>query len=136
MKSRRDFLRLAGSVTVGLGILLISDGAAGMQLLKNGSENLASYVAPNDAANRAASLITVKVYYSMMAQYTDLSEEVFVLQSPAVLQDLMNTCVVRHPSMAQMINTMLKLLDGTPSEPSATLKDGDTVQFIPLTAGG
>jgi molybdopterin converting factor small subunit len=83
-----------------------------------------------------ASLITVKVYYSMMTQYTDLTEEYFVIQSPAVLQDLMNTVVVRHPSMAQMIQLMLTLLNGVPAKPSASLKDRDVIQFIPLSAGG
>jgi hypothetical protein len=107
------------------------------RLLENGAESLAApFVAADIEANSAASLITVKVYYTMMAQYTDLSEEIFVLQSPAVVRDLMNTCVVRHPSMAQMIDTMLILLDGAPSEPSAMLRDGDSVQFIPLTVGG
>lgn len=136
MKSRRDFLRLAGSIAVGLSILLVYDGVVDMRL-KNGAENpLASLVTPNNAANGTASLITVKAYYTMMAQYTDLTEENFVLQSPAILQDLMNTCVVRHPSMAQMMGTMLILLDGAPSKPSASLRDGDIIQFIPLTAGG
>ena len=78
----------------------------------------------------------MKVYYTMMAQYTDLSEEEFVLQSPALLQDLMNTCVVRHPEMAQMMGTMLFLINGISSKPSAVLRDGDIVQFIPLSAGG
>ena len=119
MKSRRRFLRLAGSIVVGVGALLISDG-----------------LVPSDAENSRASLITVKAYYTMMAQYTDISEEDFVLQSPAILQDLMTTCIVRHPSMAQMMGTMLILLDGAPSKPSASLKDGDIVQFIPLAAGG
>ena len=83
-----------------------------------------------------ASLITVKVYYSMMAQYTDLTEEYFVIQSPAVLQDVMNTVVVRHPSMAQMIQLMLTLLNGIPAKSNASLKDGDIIQFIPLFASG
>jgi molybdopterin converting factor small subunit len=137
MKSRRGFLRLAGSIAVGVGIFLISDGLVGTQLLKNGSENVqASFVPASDATNSRASLITVKAYYAMMSQYIDLSEENFVLQSPATLQDLMNTVVVRHPSMAQMMGTILMLLDGALSNPSASLRDGDTVQFIPLTAGG
>ena len=136
MTSRRNFLRLAGSVALGVGVLLISDGLVGTEVLKDGAERLAALEIPGDTANSRASLITVKAYYTMMAQYTDLSEEEFVLQSPATLQDLMNTCVVRHPSMAQMMGTMLVLLDGTPSKPSAPLRNGDTVQFIPLTAGG
>ena len=137
MESRRKVLRLAGSVVVGASVLLISRGLLGAQLLKNGADDIAaSLVVPGDGTNSRASLITVKAYYTMMAQYTDLNEEDFVLQSPATLQDLMNTCVVRHPSMAQMMGTMLILLNGVPSTPSTPLKDGDTVQFIPFTAGG
>jgi len=43
---------------------------------------------------------------------------------------------VRHPSMKQMMQMMLILLDGVPAKPTAALKDGDHVQLIPLTAGG
>ena len=137
MKSRRDFLRLAGSIAVGLGILLVSDGVVRTVFLKSDAENLATpFVAPNDAANSAASLITVKVYYTMMAQYIDVGEEDFVLQSPATVRTLIDTCILRHPSVAQMSGNMFILLDGAPSEPTATLKDGDSVQFIPLIAGG
>jgi len=92
--------------------------------------------APNDSGNSRASLITVRVYYSMMAQYVVLDEEDFVLQSPATVQTLIDTCTIRHPSVAQMVGTMFILLDGVPSRPSAGLKDGDTVQFIPMVAGG
>jgi molybdopterin converting factor small subunit len=107
------------------------------QLFKNTAENLVVPCAdPCEATDNRASLITVKVYYTMMAQYTNLSEEDFVLQSTANVKDLMSTCVVRHPSMAQMIGTMLVLLNGAPSKPSAALRDGDSVQFIPLSAGG
>ena len=121
---------------VGLGALLISDVLVGREL-KNGADHpAASIVALSDGLNGRASLITVKAYYTMMAQYIDISEEVFVLQSPAILQDLLNTCIVRHPPMAQMRGTMLILLDGSPSRPGATLRDGDRVQFIPLIAGG
>ena len=137
LKSRRAFLQLAGSIAVGLGVLLVSDGLVDSEVIKSHAENLAaSLVLPSAATDSRASLITVKVYYTMMAEYTDLSEEDFVLQSPAILQDLMNTCDVRHPSMAQMIDSMLILLNGVSSRPSSALRDGDTVQFIPIMAGG
>ena len=129
-------MRLAASVSVSVGALLLSGRLADTQLLKNSADVLSASPLPSSVTNRRASLITVKAYYTMMAQYTDLSEEDFVLQCPAALQDLMNTCVVRHPSMAQMMGTMLILLDGAPSKPSASLRDGDIVQFIALTAGG
>jgi len=139
MSSRRSFLRLAGSFAAGVGILLISGAVSviGPESIKKDAEGLARSLAlSNDTTNTQASLITVKVYYSMMAQYTDLSEENFVLQSPATIQDLIDTSVIRHPSMAQMVHAMLILLDGVPSKPGALLRDGDTIQFVPLTAGG
>jgi molybdopterin converting factor small subunit len=115
---------------------LISDGLVGTQLLKGSVEDLTGSLGLPIGSFSRASLINVKVYYTMMAEYTDLSEEEFVLQSPALLQDLMNTCVVRHPDMGQMIGAMLILLNGISSKPSAVLKDGDIVQFIPLSVGG
>ena len=136
MKSRRAFLRLAGAIAVSVGALLISDGLVGTQLLKGSVEDLTGSLGLPIGSFSRASLINVKVYYTMMAEYTDLSEEEFVLQSPALLQDLMNTCVVRHPDMGQMIGAMLILLNGISSKPSAVLKDGDIVQFIPLSVGG
>jgi len=132
LRSRRNFLRLAGSVAVGLGLLMVSDGLLNSDHLRRGAADLGgTLVEPT-----RASLITVNVYYSMMAQYTNQSEETFVLESPATIQQLIDTCLVRHPSIAQMVDSMMILLDGVPSKATAPLKDGDTIQFIPLTAGG
>lgn len=72
----------------------------------------------------------------MMAQYANISDEKFVVQSPAILRDVLNTVAVRHPSMAQMMPTMLILLNGVSAKPSATLRDGDDVQLTLLSAGG
>jgi molybdopterin converting factor small subunit len=129
-------LRLA-AVAVGASFLVVSGGLFDSSSIKKSVEDLTgSMVAPNDSGNGRASLITVRVYYSMMAQYLAVDEENFVLQSPATLQTLIDTCIVRHPSVAQMVGTMFILLDGVPSRPSAALRDGDTVQFIPMVAGG
>jgi molybdopterin converting factor small subunit len=137
MNSRRSFLRLVGSAAVATGILLISNGVISTESIKKQVEALSGDpVVPNFSANSRASLVSVKVYYSMMAQYTDLDEEDFVLQGPATVQELINTVLVRHPSMAGMIQTMLVLLDGVPAKPTSPLRDGDDVQFIPLSAGG
>ena len=133
MKSRRTFLRSAFSIAVGAGVLLISDGLTKAAPLTQIAGTLGTFSSSTDSR---ASLVTVTVYYSMMAQYTSANDEYFVLQSPATLQDLMSTVVVRHPSMAVMMRGMVILLDGVPAKPSASLKDGDNVQFIPLSAGG
>ena len=137
MKSRRTFLRSAFSIAVGAGILLISDGLTKAAPLTQIAGNFgSSSAATNGPTESRASLVTVTVYYSMMAKYTSEVEEYFVLQSPATLQDLMNTVLVRHPCMTQMMQMMLILLDGVPAKPTASLKDEDRVQFIPLSAGG
>jgi len=133
MKSRRTFLRSAFSIAVGAGVLLISDGLTKAAPLTQIAGTLGTFSSSTDSR---ASLVTVTVYYSMMAQDTSATEEDFVLQGPATLQDLMNTVLVRHPSMTQMMQLMLILLDGVPAKPTASLKDGDRVQFIPLSAGG
>lgn len=137
MESRRAFLRSAFSIAVGAGVLLISDGFTKAASFTEIAGNLGSFSSStNSSTESRASLVSVTVYYSMMAQYTSANEENFVLQSPAMLQDLMNTVVVRHPSMKQMMQMMLILLNGVPAKPTASLKDGDRVQFIPLSAGG
>jgi len=136
MESRRAFLRRAACLTIGAGILLVGGDLTGVLSVPHDVHYLGTSITDNDPANTRAQLITVKVYYSIMAQYTDLTEEDFVLQKPAVLQDLMNSVAVRHPNMTQMMPMMLTLVDGVPAKPSASLKDGDVIQLIPLSAGG
>ena len=137
MTSRRNFLRLAATTAVGLGIFLVSDGLISTGALTQSTQSLVGSLVDSSVVTESrASLITVKVYYFMMTQYIDLSEEDFVLQSPATIQTLLETCGLRHPAVAQMMGTMMILLDGDPSQPTASLKDGDTIQFIPLSAGG
>jgi molybdopterin converting factor small subunit len=135
MESRRSFLRRAASLAIGATILLIGADLTEASSLQN-AQYPGSSISTKNPTETGASLTTVRVYYSLMAQYTDLSEEYFVLQSPAVLQDLMNTVLVRHPSMAEMMQLMLMLLNGIPAKPIAPLKDGDVIQFIPMSAGG
>ena len=137
MTSRRKFLQLAASIAIGASVLLVSDGLISPSSLRNNVEiATGSFAVQDESGNTRASLITVKAYYSMMAQYTDLDEEEFVLQGPATLQQLVNTAVIRHPLMAQMTGSMLTLLNGVPATVNASLKDGDVIQFIPLSAGG
>ena len=137
VRSRRSFLRLIGGLALGTSGLLIANGMVSPQYLERNMETLAGTpnLANGEASGRA-SLITVKVYYSMMAQYTNLEEEDFVLQTAADIQDLINTVLVRHPSISTMMPAMLILLNGIPSKPTVVLTNGDVVQFIPMAAGG
>ena len=83
--------------------------------------------------------LRVAVVYNLMARYLDESEEYFVLKSPAILNDLFREIVKKHPSLAPMFGehpTMMILIDGTPSQPNAILKDGSRVDLMPLFDGG
>jgi molybdopterin converting factor small subunit len=81
--------------------------------------------------------LTVKVHYFQMDQYVGVSEEYFSILSPAIMRDLLNAVLVRHPAMTpQMMNTMLILLNGTPAKISSSLGDEDKIDLIPLVAGG
>jgi len=134
MKTRRQFLRRAIMAAAGTGVLLVAGDLAKASLIQDVSTT--GSAVPYESPNSQASLIAVKVDYSLMAQLSGETEEDFVLQSPATLQDLIDTVIVRHPSLATMMPLMLILLDGIPAKPTAQLKDGDNVQFIPLAAGG
>ena len=120
MQSRRRFLRGLVFSGIGTGILLFADGLA-------------------KVSSAGVSLLKVKVVYNLMARYVNTGEEYFVLQSPALLRDLLNDITQKHLSLSPMIGdhpTMLILVNGVPSQPSITLKDGDQVDFIPLFDGG
>jgi molybdopterin converting factor small subunit len=136
LRSRRNFLLLAASVAMGAGVLIASDGLLGSENFQKTAAGLAESIGATKFQTGKASLITVKAYYSMMTQYTNLTEEDFVLQSPATVQELIDTIDVRHPSMAQMMQSMMILLNGVAAKTTTTLNDGDLVQFIPLSAGG
>lgn len=65
-----------------------------------------------------------------------VKEEYFVLQTPAYFSDLLAQVTQKHPTMSPMIPTMMILIDGVPASKSASLRNGDEVDFIPAVAGG
>lgn len=120
MESRRSFLRWLAISAIGAGILLAADTLA-------------------RASDVVIPLLKVKVIYNLMARYLNTSDEYFSLRSPASLHDLLNVVAEKHPSLSPMLGdypTMMILVNGVPSQPAATLKDGDQVDFIPLYDGG
>ena len=134
VRSRRSFLQLVAGFALGATALAVSGGLLNADSLVQNFEGLGSFA--NLVENSRASLITVKVYYSMMAEYTQLDEEDFVLQGSATVRDLLRTVVVRHPSMAEMVQTMQVLVNGVAATQTSILHDADVVQFIPFSAGG
>ena len=80
--------------------------------------------------------VRVKASYFQMPQIVEVKEEYFVLQSPAYFSDLLAQVTEKHPSMSQMIPTMMILIDGVPASKGSPVRDGDEVDFIPAIAGG
>jgi molybdopterin converting factor small subunit len=80
----------------------------------------------------------VKVVYFQMSQYVNINDEFFTLQDPASIRDLLNAIVLRHPSLSpQMMASMLILVnEATATGQDYVLKNGDVVDFIPMTGGG
>jgi molybdopterin converting factor small subunit len=116
--NRRKFLRLAlGS--------LVAGGAA---------VTAANFIAFLERPQ----LVSVKVVYFQMQQLVNVSTEYFDLPAPASLRSLLGTIAQRHPSLSpQMMAGMLILVNEAPASTlDATLNDGDTIDFIPLVAGG
>jgi molybdopterin converting factor small subunit len=87
---------------------------------------------------RRPATITVKVVYFQMSQYVNVNDEFFTLQEPASICDLLNAIVLRHPSLSpKTMATMLILVNEvTATGQDYVLKNGDKVDFIPMTAGG
>jgi hypothetical protein len=137
LESRRRFLGLAILSAIGTGVLLgdILTKAV-FASISHGEESFEKFSLPptTSVSNAGVSVLSVKVVYFQMPQY--FGDEYFVLQAPAVLRDLLSVVMLKHPPLAPMMATMWILINGTPSKPDATLRDGDEVNFIPLVAGG
>ena len=125
---------------IGTGIFLAGDGltkVASINLSEESTERAPlSTPSKGEINNAAVSFLSVKVVYLQMSQYISTSDEYFVLQSPATLRNLLNNITERHPSLTMMMTNMWILINGSPSNPSASLKDGDEVDLVPLVAGG
>ncbi|MGH9919873.1 MAG: MoaD/ThiS family protein [Nitrososphaerales archaeon] len=74
--------------------------------------------------------------YFQMPLVVGVSEEYFVLTSPAYFRDLQTSVLEEHPALSRMMPTMMILIDGVPAQPSTQLRNGDEVDFIPAIAGG
>ena len=124
---------------IGTGIFLVGNGLTKVASINHSEESpeRASLSTPSKGEiNNAVSFLSVKVVYLQMAQYISTSDEYFVLQSPATLRNLLNSITERHPSVTMVMTNMWILVNGAPSNPNASLKDGDEVDLVPLVAGG
>jgi len=140
LESRRRFLRCLTFSAIGAGLFLAGDGLTEVVSISHSEESAGrvSLSTPlrGEISNVGVTFLSVKVVYLQMAQYISTGDEYFVLQSPATLRNLLNNIAERHPSLTMMMTNMWILINGAPSNPNASLKDGDEVDLVPLVAGG
>jgi len=136
-KSRREFLRWGFFFALGIGIPLVAESLTKTHFVASSLAPGASSSQTNLAVEEANATLRVRVVYFQMGQYVRVNDEYFSIRSPACVRDLLNKVMMRYPAISpQMISSMWVLLNGTPSKTSASLKDGDEIDLIPLVAGG
>ncbi|MCL4519698.1 MAG: MoaD/ThiS family protein [Thaumarchaeota archaeon] len=80
---------------------------------------------------------TIKVvYFGTATQYTGTKEEYFEIESPVLLQTLLDEIEQRHPVFKPMESMMQILVNGTPTSDNSPLSNHDEVDFIPVFPGG
>jgi molybdopterin converting factor small subunit len=72
----------------------------------------------------------------MSAALPGVTQEYFVLPTPATYGGLLNAVVAAHPALASMMSSMMVLVDGLVAKSDTPLQNGDEVDFIPAMAGG
>jgi len=71
-----------------------------------------------------------------MSQDVPVTQDTFVVQSPAQYSDLLGAVETRYPKISTMVPTMMALVDGVPVRTTTPLRDGDEVDFVPTIVGG
>jgi molybdopterin converting factor small subunit len=119
---------------LGAGLLSLPRVAPGGQ---SQSTTLESQVSTQGSAEGQNAYTRVKVrYFQMSAALPGVTQEYFVLPSPATYSGLRNAVIAAHPALASMMSSMLVLVDGVVAKSDTPLQDGDEVDFVPTMAGG
>lgn len=139
--SRRRALKVIVFIAIGGCVALLASGLLPLPASDPESQKQAnmseSQVSTQGSASSQSADVRVKVrYYGMSAALPELTQEYFVLPSPATYSGLRNAVVAAHPALAPMMSSMLALLGGLVAQSDMPLKDGDEVDYIPATAGG
>ena len=88
-------------------------------------------------ASDQTSFTRVRVrYFQMSSALPGVTEEYFVLPSPAIYSALRGAVTASHPALASMVPGMLVLVDGVVAKDDTQLKNGDEVDLIPTMTGG
>ena len=128
-------------VAIGGCAALLGSGLLSLPRIDPGSQSQAtkseSQVSTQGTARGQTTFTRVKVrYFQMSATLPGVTQEYFVLPSPATYSRLLNVVVVAHPVLSSMMSSMLVLVDGVVAKSDTSLQDGDEVDFIPAMAGG
>jgi molybdopterin converting factor small subunit len=132
--SRRRLLKSALLfAAVGAGVIIgvegLADGSPSGQAAGRSTD-------PSSQTSSQGAPLTVKVLYLQMAQTIPVTQESYVLKSPARYSDLLAKVEEEYPIISTMIPTMMVFVNGYPAQPSTALNDGDEVDFVPAFAGG
>ena len=96
-----------------------------------------SQVSTQGSAGGESTYVRVKVcYFQMSAALPGLTQEYFVLPSPATYGELHNALIAAHPALASMVSSMVVLVNGLVAGNDTPLQDGEEVDCIPVMAGG
>lgn len=106
--------------------------------IESSGGSIASISATTTIENSTSRTIdTIKVvYFGAATQYTGMKEEYFDIESPVLLQTLLDEIGQKHPVFKPMESMMQILVNGTPPSDNSTLSNHDEVDFIPVFPGG
>jgi len=138
---RRRALKAMAVVAVGGCVALLGAGLFSLSRVnpesQSNSTTLESQVSTQGSVEGQNTYARVKVkYFQMSAALPEVTQEYFVLPSPATYSALCNAVTAAHPALASMMSSMLVLVDGVVAKTNTPLQDGDEVDFIPTMAGG
>jgi len=139
--SRRRALKAMAVVAIGGCVALLSSGLVSLPTINSGSQNQGTtseseFSTQASAGGQSASTRVKVRYFQMSAALPGVTQEYFVLPTPATYGGLLNAVVAAHPALASMMSSMLVLVDGLVAKSDTPLQNGDEVDFIPAMVGG
>jgi len=136
LKSAILFSAVGAGMVLGVEALVTAAPSASTTSGEASASEALLQASPSGGSVAPGTPVRVKVVYLRMPQTFSITEEYFVLQSPARYRDLLSEVVEEHPFISAMVPTMTVLIDGYFGQPTTPLKDGDEVDFVPYMAGG
>ena len=138
--SRRMALKAMAVIAVGGCVALLGSGLLSHLKVDSPSQGQTTASELQDSTSESggqSAYTRVKVrYFQMSSTLPGVTQEYFVIKSPATYGGLRDAVVAAHPALASMMSGMLVLVDGVVATGSMPLQNGDEVDLIPTMAGG